>query len=264
MFHVRVRGWGRGEVRVGRVARSCESLRWPSRASTARVRTRRTSTPRGGGGRRSTRGCRTSGSTSRSAAAAAAAAIASGVGRSPMRVRAASQREDGPLADAQESDPRSPHQPTSVEHDDRGCTRQRIVAVPPRHLAKRPAGSAGRAGTATSRPARPAASAVAKRPMKNPPPESCARRPGSDADRRVERQHHRRKLGRRIRVRQAAADRAPSADRRVRDEGHRLGEKRRTRVRQAALLQRRGAGSSRRSQRRRPSPPRCRQARGRR
>ena len=41
---------------------------------------------------------------------------------------------------------------------------------------------------------------------------------------RIEREHHRRQLGRRISVREAASDRAAVANRRMRDERHRLGD----------------------------------------
>ena len=121
-----------------------------------------------------------------------------------------------------------------VQRDRRGDADQREVAVAPRDLVERVAGRALAArGISISVSSSPGSSAVEKSPVKNSRAGNAARSPPvlGSVERRVERQHHRRQLRRRIGVRQAAADRAAGADRRMRDVRHRLGDQRRRRAR---------------------------------
>ena len=113
-----------------------------------------------------------------------------------------------------------------VERDDGACADQREVAVPPRHLGEAVTGAGlGRPGTSISASNSSGSSAVASRPRKK----SSARHARAPArapqmQDRAERDHAGGKLGRRIRMDDAAPDRPARPRLHMPDDRRRLGE----------------------------------------
>ena len=213
---------------------------------------------RGGDGSPRRRGCRPPGRSPRRRGRATAV----GVERRRRPARAPGRPAPGPaptLISATRA-PAAPVEPVTTRAD----AADGVVAVP--------AGDLDEGGAAAGRrpperratpPAHRAARAVSIGPTKKSPA-ATSREPSalSQGDAAVEQQQHRRHLGGRVAVHQAADGRAPVADRRVRDLPQRLPQQRASRRTPRRRARPRCAAPARRPVRR-PRRPRPRRARAR-